>query len=126
MRETNDEHSLAPLLDDLREFADALLQRLLLLAERRRKLLLRRERDLAFGQRGVRRVALLAQIFQFSRERGDLFLRRRVRAFPIRSTAPSARCVSANLPVPARRGFGFQKRPSQFSGAAAGWNFAAR
>ena len=39
-----------------------------------RQLFLRRERHLAFGQRGVGGVALLAQIFQFRRERGDLFL----------------------------------------------------
>ena len=47
-----------------------------------RKLLLGRQRDLAFGQRRVGGIALLAQIFQFRRERGDLFLRRRVRALP--------------------------------------------
>ena len=64
----------APLLQRLRQLADALLQRLLLLAERRRKLLLRRERDLALGERGVGGVALLAEIFQFRRERGDFFL----------------------------------------------------
>ena len=51
-----------------------MLQRLLLLAERRQKLFLRRERHLALGERAIGGVALLAQIFQFSRERGDLFL----------------------------------------------------
>jgi len=63
------------LLNDLRKFADALRQRLLLLAERRRKLLVRCERDFAFGQRGVRGVTLLAQIFQFVCQCGDIFLR---------------------------------------------------
>src|ERR1035437_2116100 len=62
------------LLDDLREFADALLQRRALLAERRRQLLVRRERDLAFCQGGIRLVTLLPEIFQFHRERGDLVL----------------------------------------------------
>ena len=38
------------------------------------KLFLRRQRHLAFRERGIRGVALLAQIFQFARERGDLFL----------------------------------------------------
>src|ERR1035437_7745013 len=62
------------LLDDLREFADALLQRRALLAERRRQLLVRRERDLAFGQRRVRHVARLPEIFQFFGQRGNLLL----------------------------------------------------
>ena len=35
---------------------------------------LRRERDLAFGERGVGGVALLPEIFQFRRQRGDFFL----------------------------------------------------
>ena len=47
---------------------------MLLLAERRQQLFLRRERHLALGERGIGGVALLAQIFQFGRERGDLFL----------------------------------------------------
>src|ERR1039457_5603087 len=63
-----------PLLQRLRQFADALLQRLLLLAERRRKLLLARERDLALGERGVGGVAPLPDIFKFRRECGEFFL----------------------------------------------------
>ena len=47
---------------------------MLLLAERRQKLFLRRERHLAFRERGMGGIALLAQIFQLGRERGDLFL----------------------------------------------------
>ena len=54
----------APLLDDLGQFADALLQGLLLLLERGAHLLLGGQGHLALGQAGVGRVALLAQRLQ--------------------------------------------------------------
>ncbi len=45
-----------------------------LLPERRRKLLVGREGDLALGQCRVRGVARVPEIFQFKSQRGDLFL----------------------------------------------------
>ena len=74
LREMNEEHS--PLrcsmtcVNSRMRCANAVL----LLPERRRKLLVRREGDLAFGQRSVRGIALPAEIFQFGRERRDLLL----------------------------------------------------
>ena len=62
------------LLDNLREFADALFERGDLLLKRRRQLFVRREGDLALGQRGVRRIARLPEIFQLGGKRNDRFL----------------------------------------------------
>ena len=64
LRLMNERDFVAALLHQLREFANALFQRLLLLPERRAKLFLGREGHFAFGQRRVRRIALLPQIFQ--------------------------------------------------------------
>ena len=58
----------APLLDDLRQLAEPLVERLLLLLEGGAHLLFRGQRHPAFGQPGVGGVALLAQAFQLRRQ----------------------------------------------------------
>ena len=71
------------LLNDLREFADALFQCRHLLLERRRQLLIRRERHLAFGQRRIRLIAVRAQIFEFVGQRDNLLLRVALTCFQV-------------------------------------------
>ena len=94
-----EEISRAPLLDHLRQLADALLQRLPLLLERGAHLFLGRERHLAFGQAGVGGVALLAQVLQSGGQRPRPATGRPVRAFRTRRAraASAARFCSAFL-----------------------------
>ena len=84
----------AALLDDLRQLADALFQAPAVCCRNdAHNLLLGRQRDFAFGQRGVGGVALLPQIFQGGRQCRDLLLlqvRSRVSSSPARSAKRGA------------------------------------
>ena len=83
------------------------------------------QRHLAFGQAGVGGVALLAQLLQLGGQFGHLRLLRLLARFQFAGLRGQRGALLQCLPVPARPGSGFRRRPCRSSGAARAANSAA-
>jgi hypothetical protein len=84
-----------------------------LLAEGRRQLFLGGQGDLAFGQRALAASRCLAQIFQFRRQAGDLFLGGAFAGFESFRRAVRLRAF-ATLRAPARQAFDLEHHGLNF------------
>ena len=116
---------VAPRLDQLRQFADALFQRAALLAEGRRPVARPTPARPCFrsAPRSPRRAA--GGGFPVRRSPPPPVPARRVRALPIHSSARPGPRASPSLRVPGRPGSPPRTSPSRSSGSAGARNFAA-